>query len=149
MSDQTAGLRFRFTFAIGGNADDVDALVNALTPILSRRVAGFTVLQGTGVWRSDGNSTPPFRGFVEEEPARVVTFVADVDSAESALRRYKKAFRCAYRVAGCPDSIAWVNAETERVKVDHFDVSAPATAYESGASPASHEMITRRANGAG
>lgn len=114
--------RVRYSFAIGSNEDIADFLTRA-AELLSEVTGGLTVLDGTGIWREDGNGQPPYTAPMASENSYTLTFVV-TPGEDPGIDEYKDLIRLAQTETQA--DISWVNAEIEPVSVDHFRADMPA-----------------------
>jgi len=129
MSDALSGNRKRITFTFGAdnerNAPKLSKFADELLPRITKITAGAKVNYHDGVWRSDGNTEPPFTGEHVREPALSISFGTPHD-VENVLSAVKAQIReTAQEMFDDPSFMQWVNVEIEPVSVHHFDLTEP------------------------
>lgn len=118
--------RISLTFGVESDRTALRIFVDAVVRALSTNFGGLKRMKHSGAWRSDGNDPePPYRGELSFEVCETIEFVTD-QPVERALDVAKSQIRHAEdQTADSSQTPEWVNVEIERVRVAHFDASAP------------------------
>jgi len=93
--------------------------IEHLAKTVSRDFGGFRFETGTGVWRDDGNSEPPFTGELFEE--KTVTLYLTVDNDPNhAVYMLREACDFAKHATKGNVPMEWINVEITQCTVSHF-----------------------------
>jgi len=90
-----------------------------LAETVSEDFGGFRYTKGTGFWRSDGNSEPPFTGELFEE--KTVTLYLTVDNDPNhAVYMLREACDFAKHATKGNVPMQWINVEVTQSQAHHF-----------------------------
>lgn len=122
--------RVRYSFSIGSE-ENISSFIDRACELISEVTGGPTVLEGTVIWREDGNGQPPYKAPMADEQATVLTFVVSPQE-DPGISEFKDLIRMAQTDTGA--DVSWVNVEIEPVSCDHFRADMPAVGQREVAS---------------
>jgi len=120
-------LSFGFSYEL--DEDVFDSFLTDLHKSLTIPSGGLRYTFGTGIWRDDGNSEPPFTGDVNDELGVDVALTLDpkdhlgFGTVRTLISHIQE--RCRLAHDNHPKiGIQWVNMEVDVIHVSHFDITA-------------------------
>jgi len=122
MCDSIEGPRhtIRLTFGYAHTKWNVrEFFIDKLAKQVSRDFGGFRYNTGTGFWRDDGNTSPPYNDELFEEDTVTLIVTVDVDS-NFAVTMLREACRYAKHATEGDVPMEWVNVEVTQAEAHHF-----------------------------